>query len=284
MQPAGTWSVRQASLADEGQIRWLVENAQRVALRFSAADLGKVLPQGLFLAAVESGRLQGFLGWLVRQPEQGSLVAAGLADEVDASLWLDHLLSPSIARLCEDGATALSYTGSAEWLLSALQDWDFSLISHIVRLEKTGWSIPDAGNQEVMVRPVEPSDFKTLVDLDVLGFHRRWRNSLESLRQWRESLPYFVVAAAGQRAVGYCYCATGEPGHGHLIRMAVHPGWQGRGIGSRLMAEAIRYFQQAGARHIALNTQEENDRARRLYQRFGFRPVGREATALWREL
>jgi ribosomal protein S18 acetylase RimI-like enzyme len=76
----------------------------------------------------------------------------------------------------------------------------------------------------------------------------------------------------------------GDQGHGHLIRVAVQPAWWGQGIGSRLMVEAMGYFEQAGARHITLNTQEENERAQRLYDRFGFRLVGREATVLWREL
>jgi ribosomal-protein-alanine N-acetyltransferase len=84
--------------------------------------------------------------------------------------------------------------------------------------------------------------------------------------------------------MGYCCCSTSDPGHGQLIRIAVHPLWQGKGLGSRLMAEAIRFFQAAGVRHITLNTQEENERAQQMYRRFGFRLVGQEATALWREL
>jgi RimJ/RimL family protein N-acetyltransferase len=36
------------------------------------------------------------------------------------------------------------------------------------------------------------------------------------------------------------------------------------------MAEAIRFFQQANVSRIMLNTQEENHRAHRLYEWFGF--------------
>ena len=36
------------------------------------------------------------------------------------------------------------------------------------------------------------------------------------------------------------------------------------------MAEAIGFFEKAGATHIMLNTQDDNVHAHRLYERFGF--------------
>jgi ribosomal-protein-alanine N-acetyltransferase len=93
-----------------------------------------------------------------------------------------------------------------------------------------------------------------------------------------------VVAVAAQEPVGYCYCSVEEGEHGHLIRMAVHPTWQGRGIGTRLLSEALLFFRQAGVRHVTLNTQEENEGAQRLYCKFGVRLVGWEAVALWMDL
>ncbi len=276
--------MRQASPADEGPLRHLLADAQRVVLQFSESSLGNYLSQEPFLLAEEAGQIKGFLAWAVRLPQQGSLAAAGLTDGVDVAFWLDLLLPPCVTHLRQGGITALSYTGSAAWLLDPLQERGFCLISHIVTFEKSGWSIPVAGNQDVIVRPVQPADYGALVALDSPSFHPRWRNSLESLRRWRESLPYFVVATATDAVVGYCYCSIEDQSHGHLIRVAVHPDWWGRGIGSRLMAEAMRYFQQAGVRYIALNTQEENKQAQRLYQRFGFQKAGSEATALWRKL
>jgi len=284
MQVGGTWLVRHASRADEGRLRRLMGEAQRVVLQFGDANLGEYLLREPFLLAEHAGQIKGFLAWVVRRPQQGDLAAAALADDVDVSSWLDQLLPPSIAHLRDGGAVALSYTGSADWLVEALQERGCRLISHIVTFEKTGWAIPSTGNQAVTVRPVASADLAALVALDAQSFHPRWRNSLETLTRWRESLPYFVVTTAGDSVVGYCYCSAGKPGRGHLIRVAVHPVWWGQGIGARLMAEAILYFQRAGARHITLNSQEENERAQRLYQRYGFRLVGREATALWREL
>ncbi|MGQ9715444.1 MAG: GNAT family N-acetyltransferase, partial [Anaerolineae bacterium] len=61
-------------------------------------------------------------------------------------------------------------------------------------------------------------------------------------------------------------------------RLAVDPAWQGQGVGTRLLSEAIALAKAQGTLPILLNTQRTNRRARRLYTRFGFRPSGR---VLW---
>ena len=45
---------------------------------------------------------------------------------------------------------------------------------------------------------------------------------------------------------------------------------KGRGVGVRLMSEAITFFQKAHVLRIMLNTQDDNARAHRLYEWFGF--------------
>jgi ribosomal protein S18 acetylase RimI-like enzyme len=279
-----TWAVRQASQADQERLNRFIQRVSRLALRFSAEHLGEYLTREPFLLAERAGRLQGFLSFLLRLPPQAALVAAGLADGVPTDVWLDRLLPLCVRHLRPLGATALSYTGSAVWLADALQERGFQLISHIITFEKTDLSVAHAGNQGALIRPVERGDFPALVAVDAPIFHPRWRNSVETLQRWAEILPYFVVAEAGGSMVGYCYCSIDEGGQGYLIRVAVHPESQGQGIGTRLLAEATGYFQQAGARSIILNTQEENETAQRLYRRLGFRRLGREAMALWMEL
>jgi len=276
----GAWTVRQTTPADEDRLSRLIKQSERVVLRFQADDLASYLTQEPFLLAEEAGRLRGFLAFFMRWFPRAIVAAAGLADDWAISPWLDRLLPRCVAHLRDHGARSLSYFGAAVWLTGPLQERGFQLVSHVVAYEKTGWTMPGMGSQAVRVRPVKPTDFSALVALDALVFHPLWRNSTEALNRWKETLPYFVVVMMGEEPVGYCYCSV-EREHGHLIRMAVHPAWQGRGIGTRLLAEAMHFFRQAGARLITLNTQEENEQAQRLYRQFGFRLMGREAVALW---
>lgn len=283
MEVGSVWTVRQAAPGDEAQLRRLIAQAERVILRFHTDNLANYMTREPFLLTEEAGRLRGFLACFMSRPPRATLAAGGLADDWAIAPWLDRLLPRCVAHLRTYGATALSYVGSAAWLLGALQGQGFHLISHVITYEKSGWRTSPEGNQAVDVRPVQPADFAALVALDELNFHPLWRNSVATLRRWRETLPYFVVALAGEGLVGYCYCSI-EGKHGHLIRMAVHPDWQGQGIGTRLLAEAGQFFRGVGVRLVTLNTQEENKRAQRLYREFGFRLIGREATALWMDL
>jgi ribosomal-protein-alanine N-acetyltransferase len=279
----GELEVRQATAADEDSLRGLIGAADRVILRFRASSLDNQLVGEPFLLLERGGRVAGFLACSSRHLPEASLVAAGLVDDMPVPLWLDQLLGPCLARLREIGAASLSYIGSAAWLTGALQERGFRLISHIIAYEKNDLSIPQEGSRVVDVRTVEPGDLPALVTMDALGFHPLWRNSIDTFEQWREALPYFTVAVVGKSQVGYCYCSV-DVDQGHLVRMAVHPAWQGQGIGTRLLADATRFFQDAGVRRITLNTQEENERAQWLYRGFGFRLIGREAVALWKDL
>ena len=60
----------------------------------------------------------------------------------------------------------------------------------------------------------------------------------------------------------------------HITTFAVHPGWRRRGIGDRLLLELLDIALERGAREATLEVRLSNLPARRLYEKFGFRPVG----------
>jgi hypothetical protein len=57
--------------------------------------------------------------------------------------------------------------------------------------------------------------------------------------------------------------------------VAVHPDWQGRGIGRRLIEAALEDIAARGGRWVGLELQADNEAARRLYESLRFREVGR---------
>jgi ribosomal-protein-alanine N-acetyltransferase len=83
--------------------------------------------------------------------------------------------------------------------------------------------------------------------------------------------------------VGYA-CASLEGRYGHLTRVAVYPDYRGAGVGVRLLAETMSFFRTQRVFGITLNTQQDNRRARRLYEWFGFSPLGREAYVMVHEI
>jgi peptide alpha-N-acetyltransferase len=64
--------------------------------------------------------------------------------------------------------------------------------------------------------------------------------------------------------VGYGHAMT------YLQRLAVHPEWQGTGMGRSLVRVAARSARTAGAQAMLLNTQFDNTAAIGLYEAEGF--------------
>lgn len=66
---------------------------------------------------------------------------------------------------------------------------------------------------------------------------------------------------------------AGEPACIH--RLAVHPSYQGQGIGKRLLQFAEQYAQQAGGTSIRLDVYAGNPSAVGMYRRAGYVEIGR---------
>ncbi len=94
-----------------------------------------------------------------------------------------------------------------------------------------------------------------------------------------------VIAEWDGEPVGACWFrrfTAAHPGYGFLgedvpgIGFAVREGYRRRGIGTRLLDAALAMLGESGAPAVSLSVELGNDRARRLYERVGFEPVGRE--------
>jgi len=81
-------------------------------------------------------------------------------------------------------------------------------------------------------------------------------------RTWRverDLVGYFVLMAAA--------------GEAHLLNLSIAPGWQRRGHGTALLAEAMRIGRDMGARNIFLEVRPSNLPGQALYERHGFRKI-----------
>jgi ribosomal-protein-alanine N-acetyltransferase len=120
-------------------------------------------------------------------------------------------------------------------------------------------------------------DIEAIVRVDRAAFTAHWHHGTEATRYSLATSPYFVVAECRGAIVGYAEGVLRRSG-AHLNRIAVDPRYQGRKIGAHLLCDALTFFWRAGADQVSLNTQRDNRRSQRLYQRFGFRPTGDAAT------
>lgn len=183
-------------------------------------------------------------------------------------MLLEQLTTPLIKR----GVRYLYYSGNDmqnDWLRDVLLVRGFALHRLLYAYDKYDYNIPATGNPGVQLRSVEKRDIPALLAIEEACFEDFWRYDALSFEEIAATHPYFVVAELNGKVVGYQFNALEEE-QGYLVRIAVHPSVSGQGVGIRLMSEAIAFFQQERVLRIMLNTQDDNVRAHRLYEWFGF--------------
>jgi len=80
----------------------------------------------------------------------------------------------------------------------------------------------------------------------------------------------------GPRGIAAGVLYDGEPDAVLLISMWVDPAFRGSGAADALVASVIAWAESEGAAEVVLHVGKANARARRFYERIGFRLVGEE--------
>ena len=126
---------------------------------------------------------------------------------------------------------------------------------------------------KVRIEPMRVSDLVAVHAIELASFDSPWpadayRSELETNR-----LAQYLVVYAADEIVAYAgmWLMVDEA---HIITFAVHPLWRRQRIGERLLLALLDLAQDAGAHEATLEVRLSNLGARRLYEKFGFRPVG----------
>lgn len=280
-------AARPLEAADLDTVRRILDTSDYIHYRFGPEELphllGRLPGAGVFstphgrLERVTQGGLRAFLltNWLVGPSAWIGAFGVTWSEGERYKDYLGLLLPAVAAQARERGARILYYSGGDfenDWLRETFEARGFDLVSLLRSYDKDDYGVPSAGNQEVRVRPFEPRDAEALVEVEDRSFDQLWRHDAAMFREVDETYPYFVVAEDEAGVCGYQYNAV-DAMTGYLVRIAAHPRVEGRGVGTRLMAEAVRYFERRSVWRIALNTEETNTRAHRLYEWFGFHRV-----------
>jgi len=276
-------SVRLAKSSDERRLSpWLILQSNSY-IRFSPKALGHWLStQSVFVAEDRSG----FVGFLLCLPTYGEFAA--IIGLVVANLWdveevIAALLEGGMPLLRRRGIAALNCVTGADWLAGALVNLDFQFSTRLASYLKDDADIPVHGNTQVTVRDLSEKDVPGVLDVDAAAFAPMWRQDEDLLLSYLQPRTYLIGAEWQRTLIGYASGAWNGD-RGHINRLAVHPQTQGRGVGSRLLAESLIRFRKRDVRHVTLNTQADNEASRRLYERFGFHLVDLCTQAFTRRL
>jgi len=124
----------------------------------------------------------------------------------------------------------------------------------------------------VVIRRFLPSDLKAAIEIDRDVFGGYDPTIFTAFYEYHPHST--LVADVGGIIAGFVLGFKHAPFEGRVFWLAVRPGFQGRGIGMRLMLEVIRRFRRMGAMGATLEVRVSNKKAQSLYSMLGFRMIG----------
>ncbi|MGA5820420.1 ribosomal protein S18-alanine N-acetyltransferase [Kitasatospora sp. NPDC094028] len=132
--------------------------------------------------------------------------------------------------------------------------------------------------QRTTLRPMRWWDIEPVMELELKLFPEdAWSHGM----YWSElaethpggSRHYTVATAEDGTIVGYAGLMA-ISGEGDVQTIAVAEAHQGAGLGAALLTDLIREAAHRGCAELLLEVRVDNPRAQRLYERYGFQPVG----------
>ena len=126
---------------------------------------------------------------------------------------------------------------------------------------------------KVVIEPMRLEDVEEVQRIEEASFSTPWPPNAYRSELMTNRLAAYLVVRAQDRIVAYggMWLMVDE---GHIITFAVHPAWRRQHIGERLLLSFIDLAVDRGAHEATLEVRLSNLPARRLYEKFGFRPVG----------
>ena len=125
----------------------------------------------------------------------------------------------------------------------------------------------------VVIEPMRLEDLPAVHAIEQASFTAPWpphayRSELESNR-----MAHYLVARAGDTIAAYggMWLMVDEA---HITTFAVHPAWRRQRVGERLLLAFLDIANDQRAHEATLEVRLSNLAARRLYEKYGFRPVG----------
>jgi ribosomal-protein-alanine N-acetyltransferase len=126
---------------------------------------------------------------------------------------------------------------------------------------------------KIRLAPMQPGDLDAVQRIEHASFTTPWpsyayRQEIETNR-----LAHYIVARIGDEIVGFAGMWM-MVDQAHVTTFAVDPKWRRKGIGAQMVRALLEMARPLGARQATLEVRLSNLAARRLYEKFGFRPVG----------
>lgn len=129
----------------------------------------------------------------------------------------------------------------------------------------------------IIIRKMSYDDLPEVHAIERRCFTTPW--SMDAFRhEITQKETILKVAVLKDKIIGYV-CLRTILDVTHILNLAVLPEFRGQGIGSMLLRDALQELKQSGIKTnlVTLEVRESNIAAIRLYEKFGFKIIGRRS-------
>ncbi len=124
----------------------------------------------------------------------------------------------------------------------------------------------------LIIRELLEHDLPEVVGIENISFTTPWSETLFFNEIYKQR-SIAKVAIIGEKIVGYI-CANYVADEGHILNLAVHPDFRGKGIAKTLVKNILGDLKETDCRFLYLEVRDSNNAAKELYGGFGFKVVG----------
>jgi ribosomal-protein-alanine N-acetyltransferase len=126
---------------------------------------------------------------------------------------------------------------------------------------------------KVVIAAMRLEDLDEVQHIEEASFSTPWPPNAYRSELLTNRLASYLVARVEDRIVAYggMWLMVDEA---HITTFAVHPAWRRQRLGERLLLAFLDLARDRHAREATLEVRLSNLAARRLYEKYGFRPVG----------
>ncbi|CCD94510.1 putative Ribosomal-protein-alanine acetyltransferase, RimI-like protein [Bradyrhizobium sp. ORS 375] len=129
------------------------------------------------------------------------------------------------------------------------------------------------GRTKPAIEAAAMRDAKRLAQIHAASFHRGWgEGEFEVMLAERNTLIHRL--RLGRKLIGFIVSRIGAD-EAEILSVALDPNQRGRGLSRDLLLTHLGHLAGRGVRTVFLEVEENNQPARRLYERAGFATVGR---------
>lgn len=230
----------------------------------------------------------GYLSRIIRRFESRGLIRRNRST-ADGRLHFLHLTEAGYGAL---QALVQRADDQVRRMLNRVPGRKLAELVHSMDVIESILSSPQKDDDRITMRAHRPGDIGHVISRHGILYEKEYGFDLtfvmyvaeglvEFLRNFNEETDRLWLAECGGRTVGSIGVVGRENRAAQLRWFLVEPEFRGRGLGRRLLQQAMDFCREKGFQQVYLWTFDALDAARHLYQAFGFVPGETVSHHIW---